>query len=78
MLTSNGMEANFNSGGEQNFSINTGLTIGVERISFGTVVTVLPRYDVKTQQVDLKLVSDISDLTAPAASSLPGRTSPRA
>jgi pilus assembly protein CpaC len=74
MLTSNGMEANFNSGGEQNFSVNTGLTIGVERISFGTVVTVLPRYDVKTQQVDLKLVSDISDLTAPAASSLPGRT----
>ncbi len=74
MLTSNGMEANFNSGGEQNFSVNTGLTIGVERISFGTVVTVLPRYDAKTQQVDLKLVSDISDLTAPGASSLPGRT----
>jgi pilus assembly protein CpaC len=74
MLTSNGMEANFNSGGEQNFSVNTGLTIGVERISFGTVVTVLPRYDAKTQQVDLKLVSDISDLTAPASSTLPGRT----
>lgn len=74
MLTSNGMEANFNSGGEQNFSVNTGLTIGVERISFGTVVTVLPRYDAKTQQVDLKLVSDISDLTAPSSSSLPGRT----
>jgi pilus assembly protein CpaC len=74
MLTSNGMEANFNSGGEQNFSVNTGLTIGLERISFGTVVTVLPRYDAKTQQVDLKLVSDISDLTAPASSTLPGRT----
>jgi pilus assembly protein CpaC len=74
MLTSNGMEANFNSGGEQNFSVNTGLTIGVERITFGTVVSVLPRYDAKTQQVDLKLVSDISDLTSPAASTLPGRT----
>jgi pilus assembly protein CpaC len=74
MLTSNGMEANFNSGGEQNFSVNTGLTIGLERISFGTVVSVLPRYDAKTQQVDLKLVSDISDLTAPASSTLPGRT----
>jgi pilus assembly protein CpaC len=74
MLTSNGMEANFNSGGEQNFSVNTGLTIGLERISFGTVVTVLPRYDAKTQQVDLKLVSDISDLTTAASSNLPGRT----
>jgi pilus assembly protein CpaC len=74
MLTSNGMEANFNSGGEQNFSVNTGLTIGLERISFGTVVTVLPRYDARTQQVDLKLVSDISDLTASSSSALPGRT----
>jgi pilus assembly protein CpaC len=74
MLTSNGMEANFNSGGEQNFSVNTGLTIGLERITFGTVVSVLPRYDAKTQQVDLKLVSDISDLTSPASSTLPGRT----
>jgi pilus assembly protein CpaC len=35
---------------------------------------VLPRYDAKTQQVDLKLVSDISDLTAPGSSNLPGRT----
>jgi pilus assembly protein CpaC len=74
MLTSNGMEANFNSGGEQNFSVNTGLTIGLERITFGTVVSVLPRYDAKTQQVDLKIVSDISDLTASGASTLPGRT----
>jgi pilus assembly protein CpaC len=74
MLTSNGMEANFNSGGEQNFSVNTGLTIGLERITFGTVVSVLPRYDAKTQQVDLKLVSDISDLTSPGSSTLPGRT----
>lgn len=74
MLTSNGMEAKFDSGGEQNFSVNTGLTIGVERISFGTVVSVLPRYDAKSQQVDLKIVSDISDLTAAASGTLPGRT----
>lgn len=74
MLTSNGMEANFDSGGEQNFSVNTGLTIGLQRISFGTVVTVLPRYDAQTQQVDLKIVSDISDLTTASSSPLPGRT----
>ncbi|MFZ5890460.1 MAG: hypothetical protein ACOY0T_05270 [Myxococcota bacterium] len=74
MLTANGMEANFESGGEQNFSVNTGLTIGLRRVSFGTIVTVLPRYNKKTEQIDLKLVSDISDLTSPISSNLPGRT----
>ncbi len=72
VLTSNGMEANFDSGGEQNVSVNTGLTIGVERITFGTVVTVLPRYDSDTQQIDLRIASDISDLTA-SGTNLPGR-----
>lgn len=74
VLTANGMEANFDSGGEQNFTVNTGLTIGLQRITFGTVVTVLPRYDSKTQQVNLKIVSDISDLTAGVSSNVPGRT----
>ncbi|MGC4089330.1 MAG: pilus assembly protein N-terminal domain-containing protein [Polyangiaceae bacterium] len=74
MLTANGMEANFESGGEQNFSVNTGLTIGLQRISFGTLVTVLPRYNKRSEQIDIKLVSDISDLTAAVSSSIPGRT----
>jgi len=74
VLTANGMEANFDSGGEQNFTVNTGLTIGLQRISFGTIVTVLPRYDSKSQQVNIKIVSDISDLTSGVASNVPGRT----
>jgi pilus assembly protein CpaC len=73
VLTSNGTEANFDSGGEQNFSANTGLTVGVQRIVFGTNVTVLPRYDSGSGQIDVKVVSDISDLTAPVSGSLPGR-----
>ena len=74
MLTANGMEANFDSGGEQNFIVNTGLMIGLERVTFGTVVNVLPRYDSKTQQVDLKVVADISDLTPGVNNNIPGRT----
>lgn len=73
MLTANGMEANFDSGGEQNYSVNTGLTIGIQRIAYGTIITALPRYDSKTGQIDLKLVSDVSDLTAPVSSTIPGR-----
>ncbi len=74
VLTANGMEASFDSGGEQNFSVNTGLTIGLQQITFGTVVKVLPRYDSKTGLVELRIVSDVSDLTAAAAGNLPGRT----
>ncbi len=73
VLTSNGTEANFDSGGEQNFSVNTGLTIGVQKITFGTIVNVLPRYDARSGQIDVKVVSDISDLTAAVSGTLPGR-----
>jgi pilus assembly protein CpaC len=73
MLTANGMEANFDSGGEQNYSVNTGLTIGLQKVSFGTIITALPRYDSKTGQIDIKIVSDVSDLTAAVSSNIPGR-----
>jgi pilus assembly protein CpaC len=73
MLTANGMEANFDSGGEQNYSVNTGLTIGLQKVSFGTIITALPRYDSKTGQIDIKIVSDVSDLTAAVSSTIPGR-----
>jgi pilus assembly protein CpaC len=74
LLAANGTEATFDSGGEQNFTANTGLTVGIQKITFGTNVTVLPRFDSKTGQIDVKLVSDISDLTAAASGNLPGRT----
>lgn len=75
VITNNDAEATFSNGGEQNFAVNTGLTIGVERIPFGTEITVLPHYDVGTRELSLKLVADISDLTASiAGTSLPGRS----
>ncbi len=74
VVTNNGIEANFQNGGEQNFTVNTGLTVGVQRISFGTDVTVLPRYNPQKREIEMKLVADVSDLTSSAgATSLPGR-----
>jgi len=75
VITNNGVEANFQNGGEQNFTVNTGLTVGVQRIPFGTDVTVLPYYNPQKREVEMKLVADVSDLTAAAGSTtLPGRT----
>ncbi|HVW29684.1 MAG TPA: pilus assembly protein N-terminal domain-containing protein [Polyangiaceae bacterium] len=75
VITSNDAEATFSNGGEQNFPINTGLTIGVEKIPFGTNLTVHPHYDPDKRELALKLDADISDLTASISGTpLPGRT----
>jgi pilus assembly protein CpaC len=74
VITNNDNEASFANGGEQNFPVNTGLTIGVERIGFGIDLKVRPHYDPQSRELGLKLDADISDLTsAVAGTSLPGR-----
>ncbi len=75
VITNNGAEAMFSSGGEQNFSVTTGLGVGVQRIPFGTEVTVLPKFDPLLKQIDVKVSADVADLTASVSgTSLPGRT----
>lgn len=75
VISSNGSEATFNSGGEQNFIQVTGLTQSIVKIQFGTNVTVLPRYDSQTREIEVKLDAEVADLTPPAsATPLPGRT----
>ncbi len=74
VITTNGSEATFDSGGEQNFPINNGLSSAIHRISFGTNVTILPRFDPKTSDLEVKVDADISDLSPSLSSSpLPGR-----
>ena len=75
VITANGSEATFASGGEQNFSIASGLTSTIREIKFGTDVTVLPRFDPITRQIDVKVDAEVSDLTPPvtAGTVLPGR-----
>jgi pilus assembly protein CpaC len=75
VITANGNEATFQNGGEQNFIVSTGLAIQLITVKFGTNVTVLPRYDSNTRDVELKLGADVADLTPPTATNgPPGRT----
>ncbi len=73
VITSNGSEATFQSGGEQNFQQVTANAIGLVKVVFGTNVTVLPRYDVNTKDVEIKLQADVADLTPAASGTVPGR-----
>src|SRR5207248_1010380 len=54
-------------------------TSGVQKITFGTNVTVLPRYDSTTREIEMRLVADESELTDTALSGgdLPGRSTAR-
>ncbi len=75
VITNNDAEANFANGGEQNYPVNTGLTIGVEKIPFGIDLTVLPHYDPDQRDLAMRLVADVSDLTASLTGTpLPGRS----
>lgn len=75
VVTTSGSEATFENGGEQNFPVATGITSSIQAIKFGTNVTVLPRYDGSTKELEVKVNANVSDLTAPAGTgTLPGRT----
>ncbi|MCL2724680.1 MAG: pilus assembly protein N-terminal domain-containing protein [Polyangiaceae bacterium] len=75
VITANGSEATFQNGGESNFIQSIGLNMGLVSVKFGTNVTVLPRYDSATRDVEIKLGADVADLTPPAvANGPPSRT----
>ena len=75
VVTSNGNEAKFESGGEQNYFVSNNLTASLAQIEFGTRVKVLPRFDSQTSALEVHLVAEVMDLTPPvsAGTDLPGR-----
>ena len=74
VVTTSGSEATFKSGGEENFQIATAQATGIHPIPFGTNVTVTPRYDLRSRDLDVKIGADVADLTPPeGATTLPGR-----
>jgi pilus assembly protein CpaC len=74
VITANGNEATFQNGGQSNFLVTTGFAANLVSVNFGTNVTVLPRYDSNTRDVEIKLAADVADLTPPqAAGGPPGR-----
>ena len=74
MITANGNEVTFQSGGEVNIPINGALTAEVRKISFGSAVQVLPKYDQESGRIELAVHADVSDLTEEGAGGVPGRT----
>lgn len=75
VITANGNEAQFSSGGEVNFLVTGVGAAQLVAVKFGTNVTVLPRYDSNTRDVEMKLTADVSDLTpATQTNGPPGRT----
>ncbi|MBS2012709.1 MAG: pilus assembly protein N-terminal domain-containing protein [Deltaproteobacteria bacterium] len=73
VVTTSGSEATFENGGEQNFAVATGITSAIQAIKFGTNVTVLPRYDINSKELEVKVAANVSDLTS-GATALPGRS----
>jgi pilus assembly protein CpaC len=72
LITANGVEAKFRSGGEVNVRVANSLTSTVQPITFGTTLTVTPRFDPSTSRVDVRVVADISELVENGAD-IPGR-----
>ncbi len=73
VITSNGSEAVFNSGEEQNFEQRSSVAVGLVKVFAGTNVKVLPRYDSSTKDCEVKITTDFSEFTPPAGGSVPGR-----
>ncbi|MFI5297351.1 MAG: hypothetical protein ACHREM_04575 [Polyangiales bacterium] len=75
VITANGSEAMFESGGEQNYPITSGLVSSIQRIPYGVTVGLTPYFEPSTRELDIKVNADITDLVPPAtgATILPGR-----
>lgn len=74
VITTNGNEATFESGGEVNVQVINNLAASIQQIKFGTNVIVQPRYDPRSGKVEVKLQADVSDLVPSPGVDLPGRS----
>lgn len=74
VITANGTEATFSGGGEMNIPVQSALGIGVRQITFGSTVSVQPRYDRESGRIELTLHAEVSDLASDRGSGIPGRS----
>lgn len=74
VITANGESASIDAGGEQNFLVATGFAADIRTIRFGSIVEMTPRYDASTRRIEISVTADISELTPPNSSGIPGRT----
>jgi pilus assembly protein CpaC len=75
VIASNGSEATFSNGGAQNYAVNSGFTAAIQKISFGTEIKVLPRFDPGSREIEVKVDVDVSDLVPSVGTTpLPGQS----
>lgn len=74
VLARNGSKARFSGGGEVNIPVQGSLATGIHRISFGSSIEVLPRYDARSGRIEIALRADVSDLSDDRGTGTPGRT----
>lgn len=73
VVAENGKQAEFRSGGEVNVAIQGALTAEVRAISFGSQVTVAPRFDRESGRIELQVGAEVADLTSDGGTGIPGR-----
>ncbi len=73
ILTANGAEANFSSGGSKNVVVTFGINQTLQQIKFGVDMTVLPRYDPQTREIEMNLKADVLELTPPVQGTVPSQ-----
>ncbi len=62
IITANGEEAEFNSGGEVNIAVAGSQAAELRQIPFGTKVQVLPRFDKESGRLEVRVNADVSAL----------------
>jgi pilus assembly protein CpaC len=74
VVTANGEKAVFSGGGEVNVMVQSAVGTGIQKISFGSLIDVEPRYDSESGRMELKLHADISELESDRGTGVPGRS----
>lgn len=73
VVTANGEKAQFTGGGELNVLTQTAMGTGIQKIPFGSIIEVEPRYDSSTGRIELRLHADVSELESDRGTGVPGR-----
>jgi pilus assembly protein CpaC len=73
ILTANGAEANFDSGGQKNVLVTNGLSTTLQQVKFGVNMTVMPRYDQANREIEMSLKADVMELAPPVSGTIPSQ-----
>lgn len=73
VIAENGQQAQFQTGGELNVPVQGALTAELRAISYGSRVSVEPRFDAQTGRIELRVGAELSDLSDDGGTGVPGR-----